>query len=176
MRAAGRVRVWKRRALPGALLAAVLSGPAARVLGQYPGEEEPTPPADYGDESLWEEEERSSWGEWRDPVRRQPPEIPPARPLPYYPPAPPTVAPPSTASSSPPDFTGSAAGLLELPVGQTATVLTRDCLEATTRDPQTAEVVARQADRVLVRARFPGRTLLEVRGVDHHEVYLLQVH
>jgi hypothetical protein len=114
-------------------------------------------------------------GDWDEPVRRAPAPIPPARPLPDYPPEPPPTAPPSSAVLPPPDFVGSAAGRLEIPVGQTATLLARDCREATLQDPRIARVLSRETDRVLIRGLFPGRTLLELRLADRDAVYLVQV-
>ncbi|HPT98255.1 MAG TPA: hypothetical protein PLU39_10320 [Armatimonadota bacterium] len=111
----------------------------------------------------------------RERVRRAPAPIPPGRDLPYYPPEPPPSAPPSSAVSAPPDFIGSATGILEIPVGQTATLFVSDYQEATTREERIACVVARESDRVLIRGRFPGRTLLEVRQGARRDIYLVRV-
>jgi len=77
--------------------------------------------------------------------------------------------------SAPPDFIGSATGILEIPVGQTATLFVSDYQEATTREERIACVVARESDRVLIRGRFPGRTLLEVRQGARRDIYLVRV-
>lgn len=112
---------------------------------------------------------------WRDPVRRRPAPIPPGRALPFYPPEPPPSAPPSSAVLAPPDFIGSAAGSLEIPVGQTGTLFVRGYREAKMREERVARVVARETDRVLVRGRFPGRTLLEVEVEGRRDIYIVRV-
>jgi hypothetical protein len=154
---------------------------APRVSGQYqPEDEMPIPPAES---PAWQEpEEDQGWQpqeeyqeDWREPVRRTPAPIPPARPLPFYPPEPPATTPPGTAVTSPPDFLGSAAGYLEIPVGQTATLLVAGARTAETRDPRLAVCVSLHPDRVLVRGLFPGRTLLDVQTPDGARTYLVRV-
>lgn len=121
----------------------------------------------------WPTDRRSN--RWREPVRRSPAPIPPGRALPFYPPEPPPSAPASSAITAPPDFIGSAAGALEIPVGQTATLFVRGYQSAGTREERIARVVARETDRVLVRGRFPGRTLLEIDLGDRRDIYIVRV-
>jgi hypothetical protein len=135
------------------------------------GGEEPTPPSRPDEVFPWDD--IPFYGESSEPVRRGPAPVPPGCPLPIFPPA---AAPPGTAVTSPPDFLGSAAGYLEIPVGQTATIVASNIISASPRDPKIARVLEYHADHILVRGLFPGQTLLNVRNeYSQREVYLIRV-
>lgn len=170
--------------LSGALLlAGGLLG--SRALGQMPGEEEPVPPTKPGVDDTYrpggtpyDDTYRpggTPYDDAEEPIRREPAPIPPGRPLPFYPPEPPPAAPPSSAVSAPPDFVGSAQGYLEIPVGQTGTLLARGATRAALRSSKVAAIAARDADGIRVRGIFPGRTLLDVWYGAKQETYIVQV-
>lgn len=139
------------------------------------GEEPLTPGLPKEDQTLQEEYGYPSPERWYEPVRREPPPIPPARPLPFYPPEPSPADAPSNTVSAPPDFVGSAAGYLEIPVGQTATLLVSGAKVAAPRNETIARVVGTHADRVLVLGLFPGQTLLDVTTPEGTQVWLVRV-
>ncbi|MBI3945343.1 MAG: hypothetical protein HY321_05455 [Armatimonadetes bacterium] len=141
-----------------------------------PEVEEPAPPEPPdGDTVPPEDWGRTDGQGWYPPLRREPPPIPPARPLPFYPPEPPPGDPPGSVVSAPPDFPGSAAGYLEIPVGETAALPSRGASGAVPRDATVARVVAVQPRRVQVRGLFPGRTLLDVESPEGTRVWLVRV-